>query len=45
MADNFSMAFFEVSPKTNHNINELFNYLGKEIMESIEGKNKLLIFY
>ena len=40
MADNFSMAFFETSPKTNQNINEVFNYLAKEVLDSIEGKNQ-----
>jgi len=38
VADNFSMAFFEASPKTNQNINEVVNYLVQEILKSIEGK-------
>ena len=40
MADDFSMAFFEASPKTNQNINEVFNYLVQEILKSIEGKKQ-----
>jgi hypothetical protein len=39
MADKFSLAFFEASPKTNQNINEVFNYLVQEILNS-EGKKQ-----
>ena len=37
MADYFNMAFFEVSPKLNYNVNEVFNYLVGEILKVYEG--------
>ena len=39
LADDFNIAFFETSPKTNQNINEVFNYLVREILKMQEGNN------
>ena len=33
------MGFFETSPKTYQNVNEVFNYLTREILKVEEGKN------
>ena len=38
LADEFNMGFFETSPKTNQNVQEVFNFLTHEILKSIEGK-------
>ena len=39
LAEKYSIAFFETSPKTNQNINEVFDYLINGIFESSTGKN------
>ena len=39
LADDFNMGFFETSPKTYQNVNEVFNYLAREILKVEEGKN------
>jgi Ras-related protein Rab-8A len=39
LADDFNMAFFETSPNTNQNINEVFNYLVGEILKIQEDNN------
>ena len=36
LADDFNMAFFETSPNTNQNINEVFNYLTLEMINNFE---------
>ena len=36
LADNFKISFFEVSPRTNQNINEVFNYLTLEMINNFE---------
>ena len=33
LADEFNMGFFEASPKTNQNVNEVFNFLVREILK------------
>ena len=33
LADEFNIGFFEASPKTNQNVNNVFNYLVKEIFK------------
>ena len=38
LADDFNMAFFEASPKTNQNVNEVFYYLVGEILKINENK-------
>ena len=41
MAENFNIRFFETSPKTNKNINEVFYYLAGEILKvRAEKENK-----
>ena len=39
LAEKYSIAFFETSPKTNQNINEVFDYLINGIFETSTGKN------
>jgi hypothetical protein len=39
LAEKYSIAFFETSPKTNQNIKEVFDYLINGIFESSKGKN------
>ena len=34
------MSFFEVSPKTNQNVNEVFTFLVQEILKYKEGKTQ-----
>ena len=38
MANDYKMAFYEASAKTNHNIDEIFIFLTTEILNSIEEK-------
>ena len=40
LANDYNMAFFEASAKTNQNINEIFNFLTTEILKSNEGKTQ-----
>ena len=40
LADDFGMGFFETSPKTNKNVNEVFYFLAKKIIETNEKKPK-----
>ena len=39
LGDDFNIKFFEASPKTNKNVNEVFYYLVGEILKVQEGKN------
>ena len=39
LAEKYSIAFFETSPKTNQNIKEVFDYLINGIFETSTGKN------
>ena len=41
IANLFNMPFFETSVKKNININEIFNFLSKEILKSTEGKTQV----
>ena len=38
MAAEFNMKYFETSAKTNHNVNETFTYLTKDILSNTEAK-------
>ena len=38
LADDFNMSFFETSAKTNQNVNEVFNFLTKEILKTNQTK-------
>ena len=40
LSKEFNMQFFETSAKTNYNVNETFNYLTREILNSTEGSTK-----
>lgn len=40
LANEFGFAFFETSPKTNQNVNEVFNFLTEEILRTNDGKNQ-----
>ena len=39
LGDDFNIKFFEASPKTNKNVNEVFYYLVGEILKMQEGNN------
>ena len=45
LADEYNIPFFEVSAKTNQNINESFNSLVLEILKNNSGKEKLKANY
>ena len=36
MAAEFNMKYYETSAKTNHNVNETFTYLTKDILSNLE---------
>ena len=40
LANEYNMSFFETSAKTNKNVTEVFEFLTREILESITGKIK-----
>ena len=41
LAEDFNMAFFEASPKSNQNINEIFYYIAEEIFKLQENNNPI----
>merc|ERR1719362_580905 len=40
LATEFNMKYFETSAKTNHNVNETFTFLTKNILSNTDGKQK-----